>query len=149
MGGGLAGAGAGGLIGSQINSKPLGGGGFVMPGSTGQKTTNLGSSFTNTQSNLGKNMAGNYGNSGFGSSSFGSSGLGSTGLGSGSSKGSGLMKTAGAGLAGGLVGGALGKSFKKNPFGVKQYSGFSKPKKSFGSRLFGKTGKNFGYKTPG
>ena len=41
------------------------------------------------------------------------------------------------------------KSFKKNPFGVKQYSGFSKPKKSFGSHLFGKTGKSFGYKTPG
>ena len=114
------------MIGSKMNS----GGGF-----TG---TNLGNSFTNTQSNLGRNMAGNLGSSGFGSSGFGSG-----------SKGSGLMKTAGAGLAGGLVGGALGKSFKKNPFGVKQYSGFSKPKKSFGSHLFGKTGKSFGYKTPG
>ena len=134
VGGGLAGAGAGGLIGSKMNSNPLGG------GFTG---TNLGNSFTNTQSNLGRNMAGNLGSSGFGSSGFGSSSIGS------GSKGSGLMKTAGAGLAGGLVGGALGKSFKKNPFGVKQYSGFSKPKKSFGSHLFGKTGKSFGYKTPG
>ena len=38
---------------------------------------------------------------------------------------------------------------KKNPWGVNQYSGFSKPKKSFGSHLFGSKKKSYGYKTPG
>ena len=141
---GLAGAGAGGILGSQVggggftkpglaaggfNNKPLGGGGFVTPGG-GRTGTNLGSSFTNTQSNLGGN---------FGGSSLGSS----------SSSGSNLVKMGGAGLAGGLAGGALSQGFKKNPWGVSQYSAFSKPKKSFGSHLFGGSGKSYGYKAPG
>ena len=147
---GVAGAGAGGILGSQVggggftkptlgggvggyNNKPLGGGGFVTPGG-GRTGSNLGSSFTNTQSNLGSNFGGN---------SFGSSSSSSR------SSGSNLLKMGGAGLAGGLAGGALSKGFKKNPWGVNQYSGYSKPKKSFGSRLFGGSGKSYGYKTPG
>ena len=59
------------------------------------------------------------------------------------------MNMAGAGLAGGVLGGAMNKGFSKNKWGVNQYSGYTKPKKSWGSRLFGKSGKKYGYKTPG
>ena len=41
------------------------------------------------------------------------------------------------------------KTFSKNSFGVSQYSGFKKPKKSFGSHLFKGSKKRYGYKTPG
>jgi len=48
---------------------------------------------------------------------------------------------------GGGLGALAGKGFKKNKYGMNQYSAFSKPKKSFGSFLFGK--KKYGSKTPG
>ena len=56
---------------------------------------------------------------------------------------------AGAGVAGGLLGGSLKNKFSKNPYGVNQYAGYSKPKKSIGSYLFGSSKKSYGYKTPG
>merc|ERR1712212_334128 len=62
-------------------------------------------------------------------------------------------KAAGAGIlaaGAGLLGSkAMGKKsgFKMNPFGTSQYSSFGKPKKSFGSFLFGK--KSYGAKTNG
>jgi len=67
---------------------------------------------------------------------------------------------AGAGLAGGVVGGVAGgaggglasrikHAFKPNRYGTNQYQSFSKPKKSFGSYLFGGSKKPYGYKTPG
>ena len=187
----MVGAGAGGFVGSSIGSNlnkntPIGGGGFVKPGSGSSLskpiggggfvqpkpagTSNLGSGFSNNQlSNTGSNF-GSSGNS-FGStgSSFGNS-LGSRGNNFGSSSGSSfgsniggssfgnqvkpskssnLMNMAGAGLAGGVLGGAMNKGFSKNKWGVNQYSGYSKPKKSWGSRLFGKSNKKYGYKTPG
>jgi len=90
---------------------------------------------------------------GFGSSSGGfgssSSGFGNTGK---KSSGSNILKMAGAGVGGGLLGGALSKGFKKNPYGVNQYSGYKKPKQSkFGklTGLFGGKKKSYGYKEPG
>jgi len=67
---------------------------------------------------------------------------------------------AGAGLAGGALGGVAGgaggglasrikHAFKPNRYGTSQYQSFSKPKKSFGSYLFGGSKKPYGYKTPG
>jgi len=91
-------------------------------------------------------------NTGFGKSgqSFGSSSLIPNTGGARSSFG----KTAGAGILGagaGMLGSkVLGKKtgYSMNPFGVNQYSGFGKPKKSFGSFLFGGK-KAYGAKTPG
>ena len=54
-------------------------------------------------------------------------------------------KPAGSNFGGGLSGSRT--AFKPNPFGTKQYSGWSKPTKSFGSYSSG--GKSYGYKTPG
>ena len=124
---------------------PIGGGGFVQPK---PPANNFGGGFSNTQkvntvgSNFGSNFGSNTANQGFGSN-FGSS--------KPSSSKNNLLGMAGAGLAGGLVGGSMKKGFSKNPYGVSQYSGFKKPKKSFGSYLFGGSGskKSFGYKTPG
>ena len=47
------------------------------------------------------------------------------------------------------MGGSRRKSFSKNSFGVSQYSGFKKPKKSLGSHLLKGSKKRYGYKTPG
>ena len=115
---------------------PIGGGGFTQP----KPSSNNFGSLSNKGSTFGSSSSSSFGNSNFGgsSSNFG-----------GSKSKSNLLGTAGAGLTGGLVGGALGKSYKKNPWGVNQYSGFSKPKKSFGSHLFGSKKKSYGYKTPG
>jgi len=158
--GGLAGAGVGGLAGSHIggggfsapkpansfggggfgntnpgnnfgaggfNNNPIGGGGFVQPKPVGN---NFGGGFTNSNPvNAGNNFGGGFGNRG---SSFGSGGFNTKPAGSGSN----WKNMAGAGVAGGVLGG-----------GVSQYSSFAKPKQSFGSHLFG--GKKYGYKTPG
>jgi len=146
--GGLAGAGAGGFAGSNVggggftapktinnmgggnfNNNPIGGGGFVQPKPAGG---NFGMTNTNPV------RSGGFGG-GFGSSTgsgFGGSGFNTKPSGSGSN----LKNMAGAGLAGGAIGGLLGGK-------TKQYSSFGKPKKSFGSYLFG--GKKYGSKTPG
>merc|ERR1712142_559486 len=145
--GGLAGAGAGGFAGSSIggggftapkpvsnmgggnfNNNPIGGGGFVQPKPAGN---NFGMPNTNQGSRgfgggFGTNTGGSFGGSGFNTKLSGS--------------GSGMKSMAGAGLAGGAIGGLLGGK-------TKQYSSFGKPKKSFGSYLFG--GKKYGSKTPG
>jgi len=145
--GGLAGAGAGGFVGSQVggggfaapkpvnnfggggyNSNPIGGGGFVQPKPQGNSFGMTHSNPVNTGNNFGGSFGNNRG------STFG--GLNSKPSGSGSN----WKNMAGAGLAGGALGGVLGG-------GAKQYSSFSKPKKSIGSYLFG--GKKYGYKTPG
>ena len=149
----------------------LGGGGFVAPkpastnfGSSLGTRNNFGSNsgfgtssgLGNTNNNFGSSSLSNTGrnnfgsNSGFGTNSnFGSSSFSNTGR-SGSSFG----KTAGAGLLGAGAG-ALGSKafgsrsgFSKNPFGVSQYSAFGKPKRSFGSHLFGGK-KSYGAKAPG
>jgi len=52
-----------------------------------------------------------------------------------------------AGGAGGGLASRISHAFKPNRYGTNQYQSFSKPKKSFGSYLFG--GKKFGSKTPG
>ena len=83
---------------------------------------------------------GNFGNQGFGN------GLGNV---KPSSSKNNMLGMAGAGLAGGLLGGSMKNKFSKNPYGVSQYSGFSKPKKSIGSYLFGRNKQSYGYKTPG
>jgi len=190
--GGLAGAGAGGFVGSRRVgggiSKPIGGGGFVAPKSP---SNNFGMVSKPTTTNWGSNNVG-YGNSGFGntgqkssgssllkvagagagggllggvlgkgsrsgglggsefgsSSGFGSSSSGFGNLGKSSAR-SNVMKMAGVGVGGALLGGALSKGFKRNPYGVSQYSGYKKPKRSFGSYLFGGGRKSYGYKTPG
>ena len=99
---------------------------------------------------LGKgSRSGGLGGSEFGSSSgFGSSSSGFGNLGKSSSR-SNVMKMAGVGVGGALLGGALSKGFKRNPYGVSQYSGYKKPKRSFGSYLFGGGRKSYGYKTLG
>lgn len=173
LAGGIAGAGVGGLAGSHIggggftapkpnsnfggggfgnnnpssnfgaggfNNNPIGGGGFVQPKPAG---TNFGGGFKNSNPvNTGNNFGGGFGNQG---NSFGGGGLSSK------PSGSNWKTMAGAGLAGGglagLAGGAMSKGYKKNPYGVSQYSAFGKPKQSFGSHLLG--GKKYGYKTPG
>ena len=163
---GLAGAGAGGILGSQLGgggfTKPtLGGGGLTKPslGSGGLTQPSLGSGGF-TKPSLGNGGVGGFNTKPLGGGGFVTPAGGRTGsnFGSsltnaqsnlGSSSGSNLLKVGGAGLAGGLAGGALSKGFKKNPWGVKQYSAFSKPKQSFGSRLFGGSSKKYGYKTPG
>ena len=127
----VAGAGAGGgLLGGVLGKKVSGSGGL------GSSSGGFGSS------------SGGFGSSsgGFGSSS---SGFGNTGK---KSSGSNILKMAGAGVGGGLLGGALSKGFKKNPYGVNQYSGYKKPKQSkFGklTGLFGGKKKSYGYKEPG
>lgn len=140
---------------------PIGGGGFVQPKPS---TNNFGGGFSNTQnvkpvsSNFGSNNyqeglsnthnfnnymnsknTGNFGNQGFGSS---------YGTKPSSSKNN-LLGMAGAGVAGGLLGGSMKNKFSKNPYGVSQYAGYTKPKKSIGSYLFGSKKKSYGYKTPG
>jgi len=122
---------------NNFNNNPIGGGGFTQPKPAGN---NFGGGFTNSNPVRSGNNFGGIGNQG---SSFGSGGLNSKPSGSGS----GWKKMAGVGLAGGVAGGVVGKGFKKNPFGVSQYSAFGKPKKSFGTHLFG--GKKYGYKQPG
>ena len=135
---GLLGAGAGGFAGSQLGSsgfsKPntggFGGGGL----SNNQNVKTVGSNFGSSSMNTG-----NFGNQGFGSS---------YGVKPSSSKNK-ILGMAGAGVAGGLLGGSLKNKFSKNPYGVSQYSGYTKPKKSIGSYLFGSKKKSYGYKTPG
>jgi len=55
-------------------------------------------------------------------------------------------KSTGSNFGGGFSG-TKAASFKPNPFGTKQYSGWSKPTRSFGSYSSG--GTKYGYKTPG
>jgi len=147
--GGLAGAGVGGLAGSQIggggfsapkpansfgggsfNNNPIGGGGFVQPKPAGNNFGLTNSNPVNTGNSFGGGFGTNRGNN------FGAGGFNSQPSGSGSN----WKNMAGAGLAGGALGGVMGG-------GAKQYSSFAKPKQSFGSHLFG--GKKYGYKTPG
>jgi len=54
-----------------------------------------------------------------------------------------------AGGAGGGLASRIKHAFKPNRYGTNQYQSFSKPKKSFGSYLFGGSKKPYGYKTPG
>lgn len=161
--GGLAGGSIGGggftapkSFGSNLGTKNtfgsnLGGGGFAAPKPSGTSFgSGLSSSSLGTRNSFGS--TGSSFNSGFGKSNtnFGSSSLIPNTGGARSSFG----KTAGAGILGagaGLMGGkALGKKsgFSMNPFGKSQYSSFGKPKKSFGSYLFGGK-KKYGSKAPG
>jgi len=50
---------------------------------------------------------------------------------------------------GGSFGSSGAKSFKPNPFGTKQYSGWKKPATAVGTYSALKGGKKFGYRTPG
>merc|ERR1712212_1335173 len=100
--------------GGNFNNNPIGGGGFVQPKPAGG---NFGRTNTNSV------RSGGFGG-GFGSSTgsgFGGSGFNTKPSGTGSN----LKNMAGAGLAGGAIGGLLGGK-------TKQYSSFGKPKKSFG-----------------
>merc|ERR1712012_933008 len=145
-------------------SSSLGGGGFVQPkpGHSGSSMVGAGLAGAGVGGLAGAGSGGLASSFGSGSrpggssSSFGSS----SGFGSSSSSSSGIKNMAGAGLAGGLLGGAAGgaggglasrikHAFKPNRYGTNQYQSFSKPKKSFGSYLFGSSKKPYGYKTPG
>ena len=128
---------------------PIGGGGFVQPKPS---TNNFGGGFSNTQ-NV-KPVSSNFGSNNFGSSSMNTGNFGNQGFGSSygikpSSSKNNLLGMAGAGVAGGLLGGSMKNKFSKNPYGVSQYAGYTKPKKSIGSYLFGSKKKSYGYKTPG
>jgi len=152
--GGLAGAGAGGLAGGLagshmggggfsapkpansfggggFNNNPIGGGGFVQPKPAGNSFGMTNSNPVRSGNTFGTNQGNSFGGGGFASNqgnSFGGGGFNTKNM-------------AGAGLAGGAMGGVLGG-------GAKQYSSFSKPTSSFGS-FSAPGGKNYGSKTPG
>ena len=128
------------------SSTPIGGGGFVQPKPI---SNNFGSGLSNTglNSNFGKPSSNSFGSSVPQTTNIQVNNFGNNMK--PSSSGSGLLGKASAGLGAGLLGGAIGKGFKKNKYGVNQYAGYSKPKKSFGSYLFGGKKKSYGYKAPG
>jgi len=121
----------------------LGGGGFVNPKPMGSGIGSSSSNFGAGGLTNSKPLGSSFGSS---SSNFGSGGLPSSG---GSGWGKKAAGAAGLGIGGAALGGLAAKGFKKNPYGMSQYSSFSKPKKSFGSYMFGSSKNKYGYKTPG
>merc|ERR1712032_325230 len=91
--------------------------------------------------NVGSNFGSNFGSSSSNTGLFGNKPSSTFGMKPSSPKNN-LLGMAGAGVAGGLLGGSLKNKFSKNPYGVSQYSGYSKPKKSIGSYLFGSNTQN-------